>query len=171
MQDYRDEDEFFGEEPTDEELEAIEEALSDPGTVAFLDQQEAEFAGNREKWVALYGFDHDCHCSQDYTEGDIGTVTKCFMQLTSQALARCAEATHEIKVYSAMLTEMLAVNNDLVKMMEDLGHEKALQDYFGETIDLEEDVISDLEAQFTDDTGVDEDEGEAERDGEDKVPS
>ena len=149
MEDYKEED-FFEEEPTDEELEAIEEAMSDPSTVAFLDQQEAEFAGNRERWVALYGFDHDCHCSTDYTEGAIGTVTKCFMQLTSQALARCAEATHEIKVYSSMLTEMLAVNNDLVKLMENLGHEKELQDYFGEQLEIEdEDAIAQMERQFT----------------------
>jgi len=96
---------------------------TDAGTVAFLDQQEAEFADNRERWVKLYGFDHDCRCSLDYTEGKVGQVTQCFMKLTSQALGRCAEATHEIKVYSAMLTEMLAVNNDLVKMMEDLRSE------------------------------------------------
>lgn len=144
-----DESDFFNEPDDDEFAEAYPDEV-DAGTVAFLDQQEAEFAENREKWVRLYGFDHDCHCSQDYTDGSLGTVTKCFMQLTSQALARCAEATHEIKVYRAMLDELLAMNNDLVKMMDDLGHEKELQEYFGETVDIEDEALAQLELQFTD---------------------
>lgn len=135
---------------------------SDAGTVAFLDQQEAEFAAGRERWNKLYGFDHDCHCSQDYTDGKLGQVTQCFMQLTSQALGRCAEATHEIKVFSAMLSEMLAVNNDLVKMMEDLGHEKELQEYFGEALEIEDEVLSQMELQFEDEGGTSEADSEDE---------
>lgn len=151
-----DESDFFNEPEDDEFADAYPEE-TDAGTVAFLDQQEAEFAENREKWVKLYGFDHDCHCSQDYTDGEVGTVTRCFMQLTSQALARAAEATHEIKVYRAMLDELLAMNNDLVKMMDDLGHEKELQEYFGETLDLEDEALAQLELQFSDDEDEPED--------------
>lgn len=163
---YEDDTPDFAEEPTDEELEAVEKALTDPRTIAFLDQQEAEFEAGRENWAKLYGFDHDCTCSRDYTNGKVGTVTRCFMKLTSQALARCAEATHEIRVFRAMLDEMLAVNNDLVKLMEDLGHEKELQEYFGETLELEDDVLSQMELQFTDE-GAPELEDESEDEDED----
>jgi len=160
----------FEQEPTDEELESLEKALADPGTIAFLDQQEAEFDSGRAKWAALHGFDHECHCSQDYTDGAIGSVTRCFMQLTSQALARCVEATHEIRVFSSMVDELLTMQNDLVKMMENFGHEKELQEYFGETLEIEDDVLSQMELQFTDEDELGlEDEGEGKLDaGDDK---
>jgi hypothetical protein len=140
------EDFGFDENPDEPEYEQ-----ADPGTIAFLDQQEAEFASNREKWLEMYGFDHECRCSQDYTEGKVGQVTQCFMRLMSQALARCVEATHEIRVYTTMMDELLAMNNDLVKMMEDLGHEKELQDYLGKTLELEDGELGQMDLQIEQD--------------------
>jgi len=143
-------------DPFDEdEIEELLKPDSDPGVTAFLDQQEAEFAQEREAFRRIYGFDHDCHCSQDYTDGNTETVTKCFLTMTAQAMARSAQATQEIHYLTTMLERVVGVTNDLVGMMEEAGMEKELQSYFTGDDDPEEDgEVLDLEAveEETEDT-------------------
>lgn len=117
----------------------------DPGTVAFLDQQEAEFAQDREQFQAIYGFDHDCHCSQDYTDGKLAEVTQCFLTLTSQALNRAAEATYENRVLSGLVEELFKVNNDLMYLMKENGLGSELEKYVKETYELDDQQVSDLQ--------------------------
>ena len=72
MSDYNDEFEEFDEENEEQDEEPFE---SDPSLVAYLDQEGAEFAANREQFAAMYGFDHDCQCAQNYAEGRLAQVT------------------------------------------------------------------------------------------------
>lgn len=122
-----------------------EDTSPDPSTVAFLDQQEAEFAEDRERFNEIYGFDHDCHCSQDYTDGKLGEVTQCFLTLTSQALHRCAEATYENRVLTGLVEELLKVNEDLMTMMKDAGMTAELEKYVKETYELDDQQMADLQ--------------------------
>lgn len=122
---------------------------TDPATVAFLDQAEAQFATEREEFNALYGFDHDCRCSQDYTDGRMAEVTQCFLKLTSDALARCFNATYELRVYHELTQELAEITNGLMKLLVDLGHKGELEEFLRETQDLDEQDVSELEDQLT----------------------
>lgn len=135
------------EEPEDVSAEGMDEP--DPALVARLDQEEAAFAAEREKWLKVYGFDHDCTCGQDYASGKTTEVTYCFMRLTNQALRRSAEATQEVNALSNMLGRLVTMNNDLISMMEELGHTEELQKYFSDDEPLQEEVeTTDLDAEF-----------------------
>lgn len=148
-------------DPFDEdEVQDIITPEPDPGTIAFLDQEEATFQAEREMFARMYGFDHDCRCSQDYTEGNLETVTKCFLTLTAQAMARSAQATAEIQYLHALLERMIGMNNDLVEMMEEQGHEKELEEYFNRPYDEEDQEVVDLEAVEDVEEQADDDEGD-----------
>lgn len=133
---------------TEDEVEDIISPEPDAGTIAFLDQEEAEWEQGREEFKRFYGFDHDCTCSQDYSSGKTGTVTQCFMKLTSQALAASAQKHHDLQVMDAMLTRMVTITQDLARMLEELGHTDELEKYFGGDVDEnpEEDTEPDIEA-------------------------
>src|SRR3970040_68123 len=136
---------------------------ADAGTVAFLDQETAAFQESKEEFAAFYGFDHDCTCDTDYTDGKVGLVTQCFMRLTSQALSRAAQATQELRVLGGMVEHLLRVNNDLIQKMIELGHEKELQEYF----DMDDDADAPVEQDLEDDDPSDAEELEDTDDGED----
>jgi hypothetical protein len=141
------EDEDMPVDPFSEgEVDDILKPETDPTTIAFLDQSEAEFAAERERFKEFYGFDHNCTCSKDYTDGKIGMVTECFMGLTSDALARCAEATQENRVLGGMVEHLLRINNDLVRMMHEGGMDKELEEYFTESDAVDVVEAEDLDA-------------------------
>ena len=77
----------------------------DPGTVSNLDQKETDFNNHRDDFVEQYGFDHECRCGQDYTEGNTTEVTACFVQLAFDALAACARMKENIEDLEAELYE------------------------------------------------------------------
>lgn len=136
-------DSEFGEPAPENEPEEIDLGGEiDPAVVAFLDQEEAAFAQERDKFVAMYGFDHDCHCAADYSSGKVVTVTECFMELSSDALDRAAEATYEARALAAMLQEMLDLNKDLVKMIESLGGKDDLEAYFKRQMELQDEAAT-----------------------------
>lgn len=147
-----------------DEVDSILNPEPDPATTAFLDQEEAAFAQERAMFKRIYGFDHDCRCSQDYTEGNTETVTKCFLTLTGQAMAYSAQATHELRYLTALLDRLVNLNNDLIGLMEDLGHEKELEEYFTRESEPEEGPDDDLDAMpdVTDVEEKDDDNGDGE---------
>lgn len=112
----------------------------DPSVVAFLDQEETAFQKERELFQEMYGFDHDCHCSQDYSSGKVVTVTECFMELSSDALDRAAEATYEARTLASMLQEMLDLNKELVKMIEKHGGRDDLEAFFRSQMELQDEA-------------------------------
>ena len=69
-----------------------------------------------EEFQEMYGFPHDCHCAEDWAEGNCGVVSECFMQLSDDALERC----HKYKGEVAGLERVAAV---LRSQVAELGSE------------------------------------------------
>lgn len=140
--DFTDEDSY----PENEDFDSDEGFESDPGTVAYLDQQGAEFAAQREQFLAMYGFDHDCRCANDYAEGKLAQVTECYLELTDDALETCARLNWENQTLQGMVKAMVQMNDDLMKVMEDeeidVDPDQILRDAFLATVEdaPEEDV-------------------------------
>jgi hypothetical protein len=40
---------------------------------------------DRELWKSMYGFDHDCKCSEDVDSGNLESVPACFLEAVDQA--------------------------------------------------------------------------------------
>lgn len=108
--------------PSDEELNE-EDYESDPATVAFLDQAGAEFQAQREQFQQMYGFDHDCHCAQDYAEGRLAQVTQCYLGLTDDALETSARLNWENQTLQGMVESLVQMNDDLLTALKDAGVE------------------------------------------------
>lgn len=69
----------------------------DMSTVAFLDQQQAEFEGMADEFEDTYGFKHECHCGEDYAAGRVGEITQCYHNMMQEALATCARLQVELR--------------------------------------------------------------------------
>lgn len=98
------------EDDTDEDWAAFtsDEDLKtpDPASVAFMDQQSAEFnAKAAHEFADRYGFVHKCRCDQDFTEGKMVEVTECYANMTLQALDACAALYAENKLLTAILSK------------------------------------------------------------------
>ena len=113
----------FNEEYDEENENDEEDFESDPATVAFLDQAGAEFEAQREQFAAMYGFDHDCHCAQDYAEGKLAQVTECYLTLTDDALENSARLNWENQTLQGMVQSLVQMNDDLMKALEAEGGE------------------------------------------------
>jgi hypothetical protein len=103
---------LFGndEEPGDDDWAAFsidEEAEEpDPSTVAFMDQQSAEFNAKAEhEFADRYGFVHKCRCDQDYTEGKLVEVTECYANMTLEALDTCARLHKEVQMLTGIIAK------------------------------------------------------------------
>lgn len=114
---------FYDNEEHDEndELEEGSEFESDPSMLAFLDQEGAEFQAQREQFAAMYGFDHDCHCAQDYAEGKLAQVTQCYLALTDDALETAARLNWENQTLQGMVNTMVSMNDSLMSALEEAG--------------------------------------------------
>lgn len=142
---------YFGEPDEEPEYTEPEATEPDPAIIAKLDQEEAAFAAEKDTWLRMYGFNHDCTCGQDYAAGKVTEVTMCMVRMTNDALRRCAEATMEIHALSHMLSKMVDINNDLITLMEELGHTDELQKYFSQVDEdtlQEETETVDLDSEF-----------------------
>ena len=99
MPEYED---LFGEDAAEDSDETTDE--TDPGVVAFLDQQSAEFNDRAEhEFADRYGFVHKCKCDQDYTEGNLVEVTECYANMTLEALDACATLYAENKLLRGLI--------------------------------------------------------------------
>lgn len=97
---------LFG-EPEDETGDEPTEEV-DPGTVAFLDQQSAEFNERAEhEFADRYGFVHKCKCDQDYSSGNLVQVTECYANMTVEALEACASLHAENKLLRTLIQKAL----------------------------------------------------------------
>lgn len=67
-----------------------------------LDDSDAEFSRRTEpdtqydkemaaEWEEAYGFPHHCRCRQDWDEGNIVEVSRCYFDMSIDALNHCAE--------------------------------------------------------------------------------
>ena len=140
-----------------EDFGYVEEQEVDPNTVAFLDQEQAEWKGREAGFERAYGFSHHCRCSEDYAEGRTQTVTECFMRLCGEALDAAAASTYENRMLNVYLNEMLAINNDLAGMLHENGLGKELEDYFNTPVDIEDaEEVQDLDEPESDEPGDEE---------------
>ena len=58
--------------------------------------QQLEDAANVIDFMDEYGFEHDCHCASDWDEGNVGLVSKCYTEMTEDALAACRKMKGEL---------------------------------------------------------------------------
>src|SRR6266536_3020023 len=91
-----------------EDNETPEDFEPDMSTVAFLDQQQAEFEGMANEFEATYGFKHDCHCGEDYAAGRVGEITQCYHNMMQEALATCARMNIELKEVTGIAQALYA---------------------------------------------------------------
>lgn len=128
------------------EYEDDEELIEpDPGHIAFLDQQSAAFESEREQFRGIYGFDHECTCGMDYSGNRVGVVTECFMRLSHEALNRCAYSVGLLNALGEALDQSITITNDLVEIMQELGHKKELDEYFQKEASIPEDQTEQFE--------------------------
>jgi len=113
----------YEEEPNkNEETENEEDAEdfeSNPAVLAFLDQEGAEFQAQRAQFAAMYGFDHDCHCAQDYADGKLAQVTQCYLGLTDDALDAAARLNWENQTLQGMVATLVKMNDSLITTLEE----------------------------------------------------
>jgi hypothetical protein len=67
-----------------------------------LDQETESFNQTADAFEAQYGFRHNCKCAQDYTDGNVGEVTECFMGLVDDALRACEQMKTELETYRGL---------------------------------------------------------------------
>jgi hypothetical protein len=96
-------------EPNDEDETRSE---PDPGTVAFLDQETESFNDDAELFEKTFGFKHHCTCAQDYSSGDVVEVTRCFAQLTEDAMTACRRLKNHLDLALALLQEAAQEDNE-----------------------------------------------------------
>lgn len=98
--------ELFGEASDDDDSENTDG--TDPGIVAFMDQQSAEFNARAEhEFADRYGFVHKCKCDQDYASGNMVDVTECYANMTVEALEACATLHAENKLLRALIQQAI----------------------------------------------------------------
>lgn len=73
------------ESPDEEELEANE----------FMEDEEA--IESPEEFAEKYGFDHECHCGDDWASGNLAVVSVCYVNMIREALDVLAETRSELK--------------------------------------------------------------------------
>lgn len=109
--------EFFEDLPEDSNEEGNEkpEFVPDPATIAFLDQESAAFAEIADEFKEVYGFEHHCHCDEDYSAGRVGEVTECYAGMIVDSLATCAKLNHEKKQLMQMVSTLMEMNETLIE--------------------------------------------------------
>lgn len=105
-------DDLFGTPEDDGDFAAFnpdDEDAPDAGTVAFMDQQAAEFNQLEHEFADRYGFVHKCRCDQDYSAGNMVEVTECYANMTVEALEACATLKAENTLLRKMIVSALGV--------------------------------------------------------------
>lgn len=58
--------------------------------------KDLDAAVNTVDFEDMYGFKHECRCAEDWIEGNVGTVSKCYTQMTNDALEACLRMKGEL---------------------------------------------------------------------------
>lgn len=120
-------DELFGDaedsEETTNEVDPTDRD-TDPGLVAFMDQQSAEFNAKAEhEFADRYGFVHKCKCDQDYASGNMVEVTECYANMTLEALDAAASLYAENKLLRTLIKQ--AIGGTIATALSDTEGTKA----------------------------------------------
>jgi hypothetical protein len=68
-----------------------------------MDQESKAFNSEIDEFENTYGFRHDCRCDQDYTEGRVGEVPECFIEMVSLAMQTCREQKTKLDIYEGVV--------------------------------------------------------------------
>jgi hypothetical protein len=104
-----------------DENEEAEEFEPDTATIAFLDQQQAEFVNMEQEFEETYGFSHNCHCGEDYAAGRVGEITQCYHNMMQEALATCARLNAELKEMTGIAQALFQELQGRIKAEEGAG--------------------------------------------------
>lgn len=84
----------------------------DPEYAEYLREAQAPLNEN-DTFLKTYGFEHHCRCAEDYVEGNVGTVSDCWANMCSDALATCAFMKGEIDRFKIIVAELQTQLNEL----------------------------------------------------------
>ena len=76
----------------DEEFEPSEE--DEVSEVEYQEDQDA--VNNSDDFRARFGFDHECHCADDWAVGNLGVVAVCYLNMCRDAMEHLAAARQEV---------------------------------------------------------------------------
>lgn len=89
-----------------------EEEGPDPGLVAFLDQEQEQFNNRGSDFAQTFGFEHQCTCAQDYSEGNVKETTDCFGRLCEDAMTACARLKQENNFLTGLIRTAIKEAHD-----------------------------------------------------------
>lgn len=84
----------------------------DPGTVAFLDQEQEQFNNRKDAFEQTFGFEHRCTCAKDYSEGNLTETTECFGRLCEDAMSACARLKQQNDFLTGLIREAIQETNE-----------------------------------------------------------
>ncbi len=62
----------------------------DPAVLGQLMLDTAAVNADAEAWKNQFGFEHNCHCDEDYANDAMGTVTECWALMAEDAIETCS---------------------------------------------------------------------------------
>jgi hypothetical protein len=92
------EDEFENDE-TDEREELFEQ---------YKEEQDA--LNDSGSFEDTYGFPHECRCAIDWSEGNLGVVSICYLEMCNDALDALAATRQELGATKSELAELKLAN-------------------------------------------------------------
>ena len=76
----------------DEEFEPNED--DEVSDVEYQEDQDA--VNNSDDFRARFGFDHECHCADDWAVGNLGVVAVCYLNMCRDAMEHLATARQQL---------------------------------------------------------------------------
>lgn len=69
-------------------------------------QEEQDAVNNSDDFRARFGFDHECHCADDWAIGNLGVVAVCYLNMCRDAMEHLAVARAEIATKDDEIAEL-----------------------------------------------------------------
>lgn len=64
-------------------------------------QEDQDEVNGGDEFRELYGFTHECHCADDWAEGNVGLVSACYLGMCQEALDGLRDKIKELKASEA----------------------------------------------------------------------
>lgn len=72
--------------------------------VEYASEQDA--VNNSDDFRSRFGFDHECHCADDWAVGNLGVVAVCYLNMCRDAMEHLAAARKELAAKDNELAEL-----------------------------------------------------------------
>lgn len=86
---------FPFEEPDEGESEDIDPEFEE--AIEQREAEQAEFNERADEFLDRYGFKHECHCAEDWAEGNLQLVSVCYLSIIGDALDELEKKIAELK--------------------------------------------------------------------------